>query len=268
MRVFITFSLCVALGFSGFSQSMYGYMGKRFYASGSLSAGPALVHRDINGDWGRLRLNLIGTFSGNIVLNKKQVLALNYKRYAGVASVHSEGEGLIYRQTLGDYLGYDIGDFRFTSSEFGFNYQFFAQDLDAPLGAYFSVGFGMVYSKYDVPFQILSTNTSGNSYGNSTNPVLLSFDNTIPVRSPIIRIGAGKQTVFWNRFLFNYGIDIGLNLGHISSQLGTLPFFSDSNSGQDLTQEELNTNSKKAIQSRVFMMNLFNFKMGLSYLIF
>lgn len=258
----MAFSLCIALGFSGFSQSMYGYMGKRFYARGSLSAGPALVHRGTNGEWGRLRLNLIGTFSANIVLNKKQVLALNHKRHVGVASVHSEGKGLIYRRTSGDFGGYDIGDFRFTSNEFGFNYQFFAQDLDAPLGTYFSLGFGMVYSKYDNPFQALS------SIDPFYNPTLLTFDNSIAIKSPILRFGLGHQSVFWNRFLFEYGVDLGLNLGYIGTQLSQLAGIFSSDYEYQMTQEELNTNSKKAVQNRVFMMNLFNFKMGIGILLF
>ena len=273
MKTVITLFFCAVLSITATSQTSFGYLGKRFYIKGAFSASPSIFSRNLNGTMVALKFNKIGTISGNMVLNKKHVLALNYKRYSSVASVNAEGEGLFVSQILNssDYSGTnesnELGDYRFTTNEIGFNYQFFTNDLDAPLGAYVSIGMGLAFSKYDVPFQVV---TSGYD-GYNTYNYIVSFDNTKSIKSPIIRFGFGKQTVFWNRLLFDYGLDIGLNLGFVGSQLATAGAFFDfgsSNSSSDLDQEQLDFVSKKAVQNRVFMMNLFNFKMGLAYLLF
>jgi len=264
MRLGLTLLLTILIASSSYSQSMYGYLGKRFFVSGAFVASPSIFSRNLEGDMLALKFNLIGTLSANLVMNKKHAMAVNYKRYSSVASVQSEGEGLVYRAVLGGE-GRDIGDYRFTTNEIGWNYQFFGDDLDAPLGSYVSVGLGIAFSKYNVPFQTFNTTDYDQT------PVILSYDNTKSIKSPIIRFGFGKQTVFWNNFLFDYGVDVGFNLAFVATQfrgLDPLGTSSGSSYGGTINQEELDFASKKAVQNRVFMMNLINFKMGLSYLIF
>lgn len=262
MRIGLTFLIAILISSSSYSQSMYGYLGKRFYINGALSASPSIFSRNLEGNMLALKFNLIGTVSANMVLNNQHVTAINYKRYSSVASVHSNGEGLVYRNALSDGGGWDIGDYHFTTNEIGWNYQFFGSDLNAPLGSYVSLGFGMAFSKYDIPFQTLSTKSSNEV------PVVLSYDNTKSIKSPILRFGFGRQTVFWNNFLFDYGVDVGINLGFIATQFRTLDPFEAGSSSSTITQDDFEFVSKKAVQNRVFMMNLINFRMGLSYLIF
>ncbi|MBD81368.1 MAG: hypothetical protein CL840_20795 [Crocinitomicaceae bacterium] len=273
MRILVTLFLALLINYGSFSQSIYGYMGKRFYVKGAFTASPSIFSRNLEGNMAALKFNVIGTISADVVMNKKQVMAINYKRYSSVASVHSEGLGLIARQGFvfdggSSSDSWEIGDFRFTTNEIGWNYQFFGKNLDAPLGTFISVGFGFAMSKFDAPFQTLNQSTTS---GTLTNAQVLQFDNSTVITSPIIRFGLGKQTVFWDRFLFDVGMDIGLNLAFIGTQFASLnPFGSGSTStgGSVLTQEEFERVSKKAVQNRVFMMNLVNFRMGLAFLLF
>lgn len=259
----ILLTICVSFLNEGKSQSAFGYLGKRVYVKGNLSASPILFGRNLEGQFVFLRFNTIATLEADFVLNKKNVLGLNYKRYSSIASIGSTSlpgfEDPIENSPTVNY-------YRFTTNEFGFNYQFFNKNIDAPLGVYLSLGGGIAISKFNTPIQGKSTYQQTDYIGTPTTRQVFSFDNSKSFTSPIIRFGIGKQTVFWNRFIYDVGVDVGLNLGFATNGL-VLPLINDTQN-EIRTQEDFDRAVRNGIQRRIFFTNLVNFRMGIAMLIF
>ncbi|MGB0403488.1 MAG: hypothetical protein ACPGEG_05275 [Salibacteraceae bacterium] len=251
-------------------QSTYGYLGKRVYLSGDLSAGPSILGKNTDGKR-TLVFNVTGTGSFNIVLNKKNVFDINYKRYSDVAGIR-DLDGSYISVIPGETITEELGYYRFRTNEFGFSYKFFFKNLDAPLGGYASIGLGLAISKLDYSFNILSDRYANNDpYAPPSE--IIQFDNGNRIISPVIRFGLGKQTVFGKRFFYNYGIDVGINLGGIAAVIGptieeltSTSYYSDND--RYISTQDLEEYTKKSVQKRVFMNQLFNFRMGIGMLIF
>lgn len=268
-----TIGMIILLTLFSYGQSTFGYLGKRVYVNGNISAGPSLLGKNIKGNT-NFNINLTGTGSFNFVLNKKNVFEVNYKRYTDIATIRD-----LYYSALPDPIDIfssnnsDLGYYRFYTNEVGFSYQFFFKNLDAPLGGYASIGLGFAFSKLQTSYNVIANRNDGYYYDNQTRQrEIVSYDNEKgPIISPIIRFGLGKQTVFGKRFFYNYGIDIGINLGGIGSVI--TPFIDDfigdyGYYNEIITEDELNDYTKSGIQRRVFMNQLFNFRMGVGMLIF
>lgn len=240
------------------AQSSYGYLGKTTYLKGAISASPAPLSKNLDGELTFLRFNVIGNIELGKIINRKNVIAANYRYFANIAHVSSS-----HNLDQIDYKRYTIGYFKFRSHEVGASIYFFNKGLDAPLGIYQSLGLGLMFSKFDTPFLTLShVSTSGEE------PKILSFDNSKTFLSPMLRVGLGKQTVFGKRFVFDVGVDFCLNLAYMKT-LWVAPFNSPTNTAPDfIDQHDMDLNVKNSIQRRIFWSNLLNFKMGLSMLIF
>ena len=278
MKILLFLSLIISL--KSFSQSIYGYLGKRVYVEGSLAASPAFFSRKTDGKYG-FGFNIIGSLSTNIVLNLKQEIDLKYKRYSGVASIHSQGFGIVWRNKD---AGWDMGEYSFSSNEYGLAYKYYLNNLGAPLGRYLSFGFGIAISRYYNPISVSNYHAEydfsngPNSYGyylinyyfgtGPTNPQSnLIYRNSNKTFSPILRIGIGEQTIFANRFFYNYGVELGINLAYLGNAF-IKPLQSKDYQQIETTQKEFTKNAKLAVQNRVFGMNILNFKMGIGILLF
>ncbi|MGB0403487.1 MAG: hypothetical protein ACPGEG_05270 [Salibacteraceae bacterium] len=256
--------------FSTEAQSTYGYLGKRFYLAGDISAGPSIIGKNEKGNR-TFAINVTGTASLNLVLTKKNVLSFNYKRYSDITEVKNRDNIGIELFPTDDYYDKDIGSYKFKTNEVGFDYKFFFKNLDAPLGSYISLGMGVGISHLEKSIFYNGEYEVDYYY---TTPYTSFYSSTNAIYSPIIRLGIGQQTVFGNRFFYNYGIDIGLNLAGIYTVGRPLiEEFVGSGINYDydddhVTDNELEIFAKSSVQTRLFMNQLINFRMGIGMLLF
>ena len=83
-KVILLLSIFFGLALGIHAQSAYGYLGKRLYLSGDISASPAFLSKNEDGE-NAFRFNVNGMGSLNLVLNKRQVLGLSYRYYSNIA---------------------------------------------------------------------------------------------------------------------------------------------------------------------------------------
>ena len=149
-------------------------------------------------------------------------------------------------------------------NEVGLKYQYFFRNLDAPLGNYLTLGFGIAYSKYDDNFRAVGED-GRDAFGNPQRRII-QYENN-PVISPMLHIGLGKQTVFWNRFFYDYGVDLNLNLGYLGGLVGYSFTELDNDYGNGLSEDDLQILGKAHLQQRLFFGQLLHFRMGIGILL-
>ncbi|UTW63354.1 hypothetical protein KFE98_04125 [bacterium SCSIO 12741] len=258
------------------AQSPYGYKGKKLFLNYDLSGSLSILRMTESGENAFPALNLFHNVSLSMVTNKTTALGLNYKYYSDVASV-TDGANIgpfsSGPLSSSDFLAHE----RFTTNEIGVHITWYTSDLNAPLGRYVSMGLGLGMSNFPETFRVSTYQEDYLKGLNETssgvpNPddVFIFYDNARPIISPIFRTTLGGQQLFFDRFFLNAAMEFGLNLGIIGAALSSNgdPIEPILVGSGNIDQETLNQNTRAAVQQRVFMKNLLNFKIGGGILLF
>jgi hypothetical protein len=180
MKRLLLFLILVSLGQLIYCQRP-GYMGKRFSLSADMSIYPALYRPVVNDQiasssiyspqWFGMNYRL--TVGFDAILTQKSTIGIDFNYYHSATSIDTGLVGGLSAPVTREFEGYAIG----------LHYRVFLGDTKAPVGFYYKVESGCSF------YSMNNTTAIGNFY----------LNNSI-----------GRQHVFFNRLILNYGISLGV----------------------------------------------------------
>lgn len=229
-----------------FAQQAPGYLGKRFSLDYGSSFFPALGANE-GSDESALTINKRNSFGFNYVRTRDNSLGVHIEmvktQFLFNRELYSNG---VYYYPKTDARG-DISAV-FISLE---SKKYLNKHI-APVGSYFS--YKLFYTRYSLTYDNNNIFEGHYSYEDNAETKLV-LGNYGPFGAMGGAIAFGKQHLFFQRLLFNYEMQVGLLLPKIKWT-------------SDIYNEKPADYVQTLASKRLMMHNLFNFKVGLGYLIF
>ncbi|UTW63367.1 hypothetical protein KFE98_04190 [bacterium SCSIO 12741] len=240
-------------------QNPYGYQGHRLYLQYNFGASVNLIGNKPENPTALPYLNRFHDLSLNYCLNRHWV--------AGIHGMYSRDVADI------EYTSAHIFDSRktytpFRTTEVGIQFYRFINDLNAPLGTYLNVGLGMAITELDGTVRASVITEAANWWNSTHQETVFSYTQTRPYLSPMLRLGIGTQHLIGNHLMINVAGQLGLNLAWIHERRVATDIFSDDNidSSEMTSNEDLESLTKSATQSRISFKNFYHFRLGIGYL--
>lgn len=230
----------VGISIFGYSQKAPGYLGNRFSLGGNFQVSPALLNPNDNGNKGFFKFNSQFGITAEYATNRHASILFHYQKYSTKKDYDEE---IVFFDLNNNYYDNNtlFGDLDVTS--YGFELRSYSESI-APYGFY--VGFGLNYKIIE-----LTQPTAFSSPSLVNRP-----QNDSPYSMFNLNLTLGKQRIYLNKIIVSTGVNIGIPL-----EFGKLNLF-------DVTTDDFNYDESGPIHKRIALHDLFNFKIGIRYLLF
>jgi hypothetical protein len=249
MKRKVIFILLIITGFYSQAQ-VSGYQGKRFLLNYHQYFMSALTGPNQNGENGVTSFNLHNRVGFDFVLSRSLCMGLDFHFFK--TCFKFQNTSIDYFDPIyGIYSSADLnisGMLGYSSvTGIGIHLKKYFVNNIAPLGNYFE------FEIVDF-FQSVSYNKEKLQ---AQNPlIVLDIPNLSPYNSAAISISYGKKSIFFNRLVFDYGMQTGIVFNGFTSELS----FSN-------THFDMNTYFDESVKSRLFSHYIFNIHLGLGLLV-